>query len=73
MDLNAVGDVTYEWLDSSNVIHGALLHAKKYYKFDYPKSTATYGGGINDKSNIVGGFQTSTGGGDWFAFQATYQ
>jgi len=73
LDLNAVGDVTYEWLDSSNVIHGALLHAKKYYKFDYPKSTATYGGGINDKSNIVGGFQTSTGGGDWFAFQATYQ
>jgi len=74
LDLNAAGDVTYEWQDASGVIHGALLHAKKYYKYDYPKSTATYGGGINDKSNIVGGYQTASGGTtDWFAFEATYK
>ena len=54
------------------VIHGALLHAKKYYKYDYPKSTATYGGGINDKRQIVGGYK-ATSGGQWFAFQATYK
>jgi len=73
LDLDAAGDVTYEWQDSGNAIHGALLHAKKYYKYDYPKSTATYGGGINDKSEVVGGFQTSSGGSStWFAFQASY-
>lgn len=72
LDLNAVGDVTYEWEDSSGAIHGALLHANKYYKYDFPNSTATYGGGINDKNNIVGGYQTASGGSDWFAFEATY-
>jgi|SRR5579863_6280296 len=73
LDLNAAGDVCYEWQDSGNVIHGALLHAGKYYKFDYPKSTATYGGGINDKGNIIGGYQTSTGGTDWFGFKVAYK
>jgi len=72
LDLNAAGDVCYQWIDSSKVNHGALLHGGKYYKFDYPKSTATYGGGINDKSNIIGGYQTSTGGSNWFGFKATY-
>jgi len=72
LDLNAVGDVCFQWLDSSNLSHGALLHSGKYYKFDYPKSTATYGGGINDKNDIVGGYQTSTGGANWFGFKAVY-
>jgi uncharacterized membrane protein len=72
LDLNAAGDVCFEWLDSSNMIHGALRHSGKYYKFDYPKSTATYGGGINDKGDIVGGYQTSTGGTNWFGFKAAY-
>jgi uncharacterized membrane protein len=73
LDNDAAGDVCYEWQDSANVIHGALLHSRKYYKFDYPKSTATYGGGINDKSNIIGGYQTSTGGSNWFGFKVTYK
>jgi hypothetical protein len=72
LDLNAAGDVCYQWIDSGGVNHGALLHAGKYYKFDYPKSTGTYGGGINDKSNIVGGYQTSAGGTNWFGYKATY-
>jgi probable HAF family extracellular repeat protein len=72
LDLNAAGDICYQWIDASGVNHGALLHAGKYYKFDYPKSTGTYGGGINDKNNIIGGFQTSAGGSDWFGFKATY-
>jgi hypothetical protein len=33
------------------------LHARKYYKFNYPKAFFTYGGGINDKSTIVGWYQ----------------
>jgi len=73
LDNNTVGDVCYEWQDSANVIHGALLHGGKYFKFNFPKSTATYGGGINDKGNIIGGYQTSTGGPNWFGFKVTYQ
>jgi probable HAF family extracellular repeat protein len=71
LDLNAAGDVTYEWQDSSGNIHGALLHAKKYYKYGYPKAADTYGGGINDKSEIVGGYASSTSG-PWSAFQVKY-
>ena len=71
-DLDAAGDVCYQWYDSNSVSHGALLHGGKYYKFDYPESVATYGGGINDKSNIIGGYQTSTFGA-WSAFKATYK
>jgi len=73
LDNNTAGDVCYEWQDSGNVIHGALFHKGKYYKFDFPKSTATYGGGINDKGNIIGGYQTSSGGSNWFGFKVTYQ
>jgi len=72
LDLDAAGDVTYEWLDSSGVIHGALLHAKKYYKYDYPKAGDTYGGGINDQNQIVGGYE-ATSSGPWLAFQASYK
>jgi probable HAF family extracellular repeat protein len=71
LDLNTAGDVTYEWEDSNGAIHGALLHAAKYYKFNYPKAADTYGGGINDKSEIVGGY-ASSGSGPWSAFQASY-
>lgn len=62
LDLNQEGDVTYAWFDSNSLAHGALLHKGKYYKFDYPKSVQTYGGGINDKAMIVGGFQAQTNG-----------
>jgi hypothetical protein len=55
------------------LIHGALLHAGKYYTFDYPKSTATYGGGVNDVGNIIGGYQTLSGGTNWFGFKAAYK
>src|ERR1700733_7684959 len=41
--INAAGDVCYEWNDAIGVQHGALRHNGKYYKFDYPNSTATYG------------------------------
>jgi uncharacterized membrane protein len=71
LDINAAGDVCYQWIDSAGTNHGALLHAGKYYKFDYPKSFGTYGGGINDKSNIIGGYQ-ATSGGPFNAFKATY-
>ena len=60
-------------VDAGGINHGALLHAKKYYKFDYPKSTGTYGGGINDMGNIIGGYQTTAGGSNWFGYVATYK
>jgi len=31
LDLNSTSDVTYEWLDSSSLAHGALLLGGKYY------------------------------------------
>ena len=71
-DLNSAGDVVYEWLDSSHAAHGALLQAGKYYKFDYPKATFTYGGGINDKSTVVGWYQISNTG-PVSGYKATYK
>ena len=37
-DLNSAGDVSYFWSDSGGVGRGALLHAGKYYKVNYPQS-----------------------------------
>lgn len=71
-DLNSAGDVVYEWFDSSHVAHGALLQDEKYYKFDYPKAVFTYGGGINDKSTIVGWYQISNTG-PVSGYKATYK
>lgn len=72
LDDNAAGDVCFQWLDSSGVSHGALLHRKKYYTFDYPKAVFTYGGGLNDKNNIIGGFIAVTNG-PFQGFKATYK
>jgi hypothetical protein len=72
LDLDAAGDVSYEWIDSGGLGHGALLHAGKYYKFDHPKSVQTYGGGINDKNTITGGFQ-ATSGGPFSGYKAVYK
>ena len=74
-DLNSAGDVTYFWVDSAAVGHGALLHAGKYYKFDYSKAIFTYAGGINDKRTIVGGYQVKTKNGHppLLGFKVTYK
>jgi len=71
LDLDAAGDVTYQIQNSSGAYQGALLHSKKYYTYSYPKAADTYGGGINDKSEVVGGYASSTSG-PWNAFQASY-
>jgi uncharacterized membrane protein len=56
LDINNENDVCFEWFDSAGLYHGALLHAGKYYKFNYPKAYETYGGGLNDKSMVAGGY-----------------
>jgi uncharacterized membrane protein len=71
-DLDSAGDVVYQWFDSMHVSHGALLQAGNYYKFDYPKAVLTYGGGINDKSTIVGWYQISNTGAV-SGYKATYK
>jgi hypothetical protein len=71
-DINSAGDVVYEWVDSSHAAHGALLQAGNYYKFDYPKSIFTYGGGINDRHAIVGWYQVSNTG-PVSGYKATYK
>lgn len=74
-DLNSAGDVTYFWVDSAGVGHGALLHAGKYYKVNYPKAIYTYAGGINDQRTLVGGYQTKSKNGHppLLGFKATYE
>jgi uncharacterized membrane protein len=69
--INSEGDVTYAWFRSnSNIAHGALLHAGKYFKFDDPKGAQTYAEGINDHHLIVGTYQTSRSVD--LGFKATY-
>jgi uncharacterized membrane protein len=72
LDLNNENDVCYEWLDSAGLIHGALRHLGKYYKFNYPKAYQTYGGGLNDKSMVAGGY-IPTKGAAFQAFNATFK
>ena len=72
LDLDNEGDVTYEWQDSAGLIHAALLHSGKYYKYSYPKAYETYGGGLNDKSMIAGGY-IPTQGANFQGFNATYK
>ena len=74
-DLNSAGDVTYFWVDSAGVGRGALLHAGKYYKVNYPKAIFTYAGGINDRQTLVGGYQLKSKNGHppLLGFKATYK
>jgi len=72
LDINNENDVCYEYFDSAGVYHGALLHAGKYYKFNYPKAYETYGGGLNDKSMVAGGY-ILTKGAAMQGFNATFK
>jgi probable HAF family extracellular repeat protein len=72
LDTNNENDVCYEYFDSAGLIHGALLHAGKYYKFNYPKAYETYGGGLNDKSMVAGGY-IPTKGAPFQGFNATFK
>jgi probable HAF family extracellular repeat protein len=72
LDINNENDVCYEWFDSAGLFHGALFHKGKYYKFDYPKAYESYGGGLNDKSTVAGGY-IPTKGALFQGFNATFK
>jgi len=72
LDINNENDICYEWFDSAGLFHGALFHAGKYYKFNYPKAYETYGGGLNDKSMVAGGY-IPTKGAAMQGFNATFK
>jgi probable HAF family extracellular repeat protein len=72
LDINNENDVCYEYFDSAGLFHGALFHAGKFYKFNYPKSYESYGGGLNDKSMIAGGY-IPTKGAMFQGFNATFK
>src|SRR5579864_2693414 len=72
LDLNNENDVCFEWFDGAGLFHGALLHKGKYYKFDYPKAYESYGGGLNDKSMLAGGY-IPTKGAAFQSFNATFK
>jgi uncharacterized membrane protein len=62
LSLNNEGDISFTWFDSANLFHGALFHAGKYYKFDYPKAVQTYATGLNDNGAVIGGYQAAKNG-----------
>ena len=62
LGINNEGDINFTWFDSANLFHGALRHAGKYYKYDYPKAVQTYGIGLNDQSSVIGGYQAIKNG-----------
>jgi probable HAF family extracellular repeat protein len=72
LDINNENDVCYEWFDSAGLFHGALFHSGKYYKFDYPKAYESYGGGVNDKSMVAGGYIPMKGAAQQ-GFNATFK
>jgi hypothetical protein len=72
LDINNENDVCYEYFDSAGLFHGALLHAGKFYKFNFPKSYESYGGGLNDKNMIAGGY-IPTKGANFQGFNATFK
>jgi probable HAF family extracellular repeat protein len=73
LDINNENDVCFEWFDSAGLFHGALLHGGKYYKFNYPKAYETYGGGLNDKSMVAGGYIPTKGATSFQGFNATFK
>jgi hypothetical protein len=73
LDLNNEADVCYEWFDSAGLLHGALLHGGKYYKFDFPKAYGTYGGGLNDRSTVAGGYLPTKSAKGFQAYNATFK
>lgn len=74
LDINNENDVCYEWFDSAGLFQGALRHAGQYYKFKFKSPTAyeTYGGGLNDKSTVAGGY-IPTKGAVFQGFNATFK
>jgi len=70
-DINNIGRVTFQWVDSNGMSHGALLREGKYYKFDYPKSPWNYAAGLNDRNRIVGSYEAVSNG-PFQGFKATY-
>lgn len=72
LDVNNETDVCFQWFDKAGVFHGALLHGGKYYKFDFPKAYETYGGGLNDRSTVAGGY-IPTKGANFQAYNATFK
>jgi hypothetical protein len=72
-DINSGGDIVYETLNSSaSKAQGVLYQAGKFYTFAYPKSADTSVTGINDKSEVVGYYQTKSISGPDQGFKATY-
>jgi uncharacterized membrane protein len=51
--INDHGDITGQYIDSSQVFHAYVLKGKKYTKLDPPGASAPAGNGINNKGDVV--------------------
>ena len=72
-DINSAGDIVYETLNSTGTTAvGYLFHAGKFYAVNYPKSADTAATGLNDESELVGYYQTTSITGPDQGFKASY-
>jgi probable HAF family extracellular repeat protein len=74
--INAAGDISYEWSNSTSGGGGAaLLYGGKYYKFNYPSSVkaSSAATGLNDRHLIVGTYNSTSKGHPYQIFKATYK
>jgi uncharacterized membrane protein len=72
-DINSAGDITYETLNSTGQkATGYLYLAGKFYPVNYPKSADSSVTGLNDKSDLVGYYHTTSVMGPELGFKATY-
>ena len=72
-DINTAGNIVYETLNSAgNDAKGVLFQAGKFYTFAYPKSADSSATGLNDKSELVGYYQTTSISGPEQGYKATY-
>jgi uncharacterized membrane protein len=63
--INSLGQISGTYQDSDGNKHGFVLNGSTYYKIDDPSTVAgggTSGGGINDKGDIVGFYDSKDGG-----------
>jgi hypothetical protein len=72
-DINTAGNIVYETLNSSATKAQAVLYqAGKFYTFAYTKSADSSAVGLNDKSELVGYYQTTSISGPEQGYKATY-
>ncbi len=73
--INSLGEITGTYQDSSGIKHGFLLNGSTYDRIDDPSTVVGGGtsvGGINEKGDIVGFYDSKNGGRGFLLSGGTY-